>query len=79
MPQVVQGPSGCGGELAGVGDVWVGQRLGHLVEDLLGAPVGQAGPVGGKVEVGGGQGDAGAAVGEEHRSSRLVTRIGTGS
>ena len=38
----MQRPARCVGELGGVGDVGVGQRLGHLVEDLLGAPVGRA-------------------------------------
>src|SRR5438105_1073733 len=45
------------------------QRLGGLVEDFLGTAVGQAGASGDGVEVGGGQGDAGAPAGEEHRSA----------
>ena len=48
------------------------QRLGQLVEDLFGAAVGKASLAGGGVEVGGGQGDAGAAHGEEHWSSRTA-------
>ena len=70
VPQIVQGPPGCGGELLRVGDVGVGQRLGELGEDLLGAPVGQAGASGDGVKVGGGQRHTGAPVGEEHRPSR---------
>jgi len=46
-----------------VGDAGVGQRLGHLVEDLFGAPVRQAGQAADGVKVGGGQGDAPAAGG----------------
>jgi hypothetical protein len=45
----------------------VGDRPGELGEDFLGSPVGQAGPAGGGVEVGGREGDAGFAFGEEHR------------
>lgn len=54
---------------AGSVDVGVCQRLGGLAEDFLGAPIGQPRPAADGVDVGGGQGDAGAAVGEEHRAA----------
>jgi hypothetical protein len=46
----------------------VGQRLGVVVEDFCGAPVGEPGVSGGGVQVGGRELDPGLAVGEEYRS-----------
>jgi hypothetical protein len=62
-------PAGRGGQLAGVGDAGVRQRLGELGEEFLGPAVGQPGPARDRVDVGGGQRGARPPAGAEDLAS----------
>ncbi|MGW4667286.1 hypothetical protein [Streptosporangium sandarakinum] len=56
-------PLGMGDEVFQVGEIRVRERFGQVVEDLFSAPAGQPGPTGDRVQVVGGEGDAGAPLG----------------